>query len=121
MATRERLVEFGEQVLEVAILKNKKLCKPLEAPQVREVAAGVWAAVARYEHSPQRQRMRQALQVAARHRRNQGRDLQIVRMRENGLSLRAIAENMGVSVGAVRKVLARKQRAASDTSDTAVG
>ena len=121
LATRERLAEFAEQVLEVAILENKKLSKPLEAPQVREVATGVCAAVARYEHSRERQQMRQALQVAARRKKNRGRDLQIVRMRENGLSLRAISENVGASVGAVRKVLDRARRAASNTSDTAAG
>lgn len=123
LATRERLVEFQERVMEVAILENKKLRKPLEAPQVREVAARVCGAVARYEHSSQLQRMRQALQVAARHRGNRGRDLQIVRMRENGLSLRAISENLKVSVGAIRKVLdreQRQQRRGDNTNDTAV-
>lgn len=123
-ASRERCVEFEAKLLRSARMLNGRLENPLPDRMVATVTGRVAGTIARWEHSPIRQRERGKRSGEKRRRRNRGRDGQIVYLRSCGESLRSIADRVGASVGSVRHVLKREaaaQRGSDVESDTAAG
>ena len=110
LATRERCAQFERTLLSMAWLIDFRLDTHLPADVVREVAERLANTIAAWEHSPGRQQERQQKQAASRRRRNRGRDLQIVRIIENGESQRKVAAQFRISRGAVRNVIERHRR-----------
>ena len=109
LATRERCRQFEDKLLATAQWINSDLNMNTKLPDdvVEDIVIRLAGRIAAWEHSPIRQRERQELQVAARRRRNRGRDLRIVRLYENGESQRRLAARFGISRSAVRNVLRR--------------
>ena len=108
LSTTERSDVFEQKILNEANMINMTSADPLPDRDVELIVGRVAMTIVQWEFSPDRQRERQRKQVASRHRANRGRDLQIVR-RAEWVSQRAVAAEFGISRGAVRKVLARRE------------
>ena len=108
LATRWAHDTFKMRVCEAAYRINAGAPDPLSDGVVNSVAKRLAQRIASWEHSPERQRARQAKQAASRRRRTRGRDLQILRMHERGISNIAIATLFPpITEGAVRYILKR--------------
>ena len=106
------------RVREYARVNNGRFPVPLDDDEVQRVAwnvasrtwtwsGGTWSGGGPLDHSPEAQRRRGRASGKQRRSRTADRDRTILQDRDDGLSLRAIAKRHGVSVGAVRNVLAR--------------
>lgn len=91
---------------------NAEFHEPLPGGEVRSSVKSVsgyrdvWIAEGRYyQHDSATQRARQAKGAAARRERNRDRDGRIVRLRDEGLTLRSIAAEVGLGKDAVADVL----------------
>ena len=107
LATHKHCLQFENKLLKHARWINYRLDTRLSDDVLKEVVVRLGGRIASWEHSPTLQRERQKKQVAARRRRNLGRDLQIRRYREYGESQRRIAKRLNISRGAVERVLRR--------------
>lgn len=107
LATHKHCLQFENKLLKQARWINYWLDTRLSDDVLKEVVVRLGGRIASWEHSPTLQRERQKKQVAARRRRNRGRDLQIRRYHENGESQRRIAKRLNISRGAVERVLRR--------------
>ena len=86
LATKESHDAFNVRLHRISSYINAASSEPLPDGQLREVVRRIANRVATWEHSPEKQRARQAKQAASRRRKNRGRDLQILRLSEQHIS-----------------------------------
>ena len=107
LATRERCAQFERKLLRTARMIDSKLGTKLPADTLDKVVERLANRFAAWEHSHDRQKVRQRMQALKRRRHNRGRDLQIVRYIENGESQRKVADRLGITRWVVQHVLKR--------------
>ena len=107
LATRERCAQFERKLLRTARMIDSRLGTKLPADTLDKVVERLANRFAAWEHSHDRQKVRQRMQVLKRRRHNRGRDLQIVRYIENGESQRKVADRLGITRWVVQHVLKR--------------
>ena len=107
LATRERCAQFERKLLRTARMIDSRLGTKLPADTLDKVVERLANRFAAWEHSHDRQKVRQRMQALKRRRHNRGRDLQIVRYIENGESQRKVADRLGTTRWVVQHVLKR--------------
>jgi DNA-binding NarL/FixJ family response regulator len=107
LATRKRSAQFEAKLLATAKRIDARLGTMLPPDALQYLVTRLANRVGSWEHSPERQKVRQRKQVAARRKKTLGRDLQIVRAIENGDSVRKVAKRFNVSKSQVNRIMQR--------------
>ena len=105
LGDQSQVGRFRAKLMLQALFINHTLQPPLQDADVRDVVDRLVETVAKWKHDSEHQRARQKKQAASRRKKTRGRDLQIIRHHQNGMSQRDIARKMNISRAVGRRAI----------------